>query len=419
MSSRREFLGEAGGVVAGTVAAGVLPSASARAGASSSRDAVRCGLVGVGGRGSGLLNRLAGHPQAVATAVCDVDARNRRRAAKAAADKQKKAPKQADDFRRLLDDDSVDALFIATPHHWHAPIALRALEAGKHVYVEKPASHVFEEGRLLIDAAERHGRVLQHGTQMRSSEVTAAAGKVLADGMLGEIQMARGWSVEPRNHPEPVPDRKPPDPLDWNMWLGPAPKRAYNPLRHKRWRWFRDYGNGEIGDDGVHDLDMSRWGLGATDHPVRITATGARIDVEGKTEYPTHLTVSYQYADGRELLYEFYGTEGYMIFSRRGYFQTYLGAEEKKGPGMEGGTGTGRHVDNFLEAIRNGEKTNAGPEVAHLSAGLVHLGEIAYRTGRALRFDAEKETFPDDAEAAEMLSKAYRDPWAPPGLSDG
>ena len=429
---RRRFLSDATGLAAASAVGRWVPNevfAGADAGAKkSANETIVCAVVGVGGRGAGLASLAAEHPGVAVAAVCDVDRNKAARVAAGVGERQGTKVGHVDDFRRLIDDDSIDAVIIATPHHWHCPIAIRALDAGKDVYVEKPASHVFSEGPLLIEAARRKNRIVQHGTQMRSSEVTLAAGKVLADGMLGDIKLARAWSIEPRRHPLPVKDEQPPEGLDYEMWLGAAPQRPYNRNRVGRWRWYRDYGNGEMGDDGIHDIDLGRWGLGVETHPVRISAQGGRIDLKGETEYPNHLNASFQYADGRELLYEtrnwapyrmhgfdsgntFYGTQGYMVFSRRGYFQTYLGAKEEKGPGLRGGGGNREHMDDFLRSVRTRKPTHADAETAHLSAALVHLGEIAYRTGRALRFDPKTETFPGDAEANGMLTKNYRSPW--------
>ncbi len=386
-------------------------------------------MIGVGGRGSGLMHWAASHPAANITTICDINVQNLSRATEAVKNFQGKKPKTANDFRRVLDDDSVDVVFVATPHHWHCPIAIRALDAGKHVYVEKPASHVFREGRLLVKAANRNKRIVQQGTQMRSSDVTAAAAKVLASGILGEIKQSKAWGVEPRSHhANPVPDSDPPEYLDYEMWLGPAPKRAFNRNRYHRWNSYRDYGNGEVGGDGIHDIDMARWGLGVNTHPIRINSHGSRIHLKGESDFPDNMMVSYQYAEDKVLFYEnrnfapykmhgwdngniFYGTEGYMVFSRRGYFQTYLGAKEEKGPGMKGGSGNQEHVHNFLDCVRTGKKNNADAETTHLSCALVHLGEIAYRTGRVLNFDPKTERFSGDAEANALLTKKHRDPW--------
>jgi predicted dehydrogenase len=446
MFSRRRFLSRTGRLAAGAAGGLALLSRPSVATARGANERVVCALIGVGSQGTWHARTAAGYKHATVSIVCDVNERNRRGGSRIVRDVGGKAPKLVADFRRVLDESSVDAVFIATPHHWHCPIAIAALDAGKHVYVEKPASHVFSEGRLLMEAAGRSGRVVQHGTQMRSSKATAAATEILASGLLGDVYMVRAWSVEPRNPPKPIPDEPPPQYLDYDMWLGPAPTKPYNRQRvgwtdenllrhHGRWPLYRDYGNGEIGDDGIHDLDLACWGIGATTHPVRITAHGSSINVQGESEYPNHLVVNYEYGDGRVVVYEtrnwnaykmygfdsgniLYGTEGYMLFSRRGYFQTYLGPEEEKGPGM--GTvevrphvldGNRDHIWSFIDCIRSGAKNTANAGVAHLSCALVHLGEIAYRTGRALNFDPKTETFRDDSEANDLLTKTYRTPW--------
>jgi len=417
--NRRYFLTTATGALTG---AALRPFAQAQ---QSKIDLPAVAVIGLGVRGTGLASTAEDYADVLA--VCDVNQHKADHLAKRL-EKNGKRPMAVVDFRRVLDNKAIDAVFIATPHHWHTPIAVRMLETGKHVYVEKPASHVYSEGRLLIETARRTKRIVQHGTQMRSSEVTMKADEVLKSGLLGQIKLARAWSVEPRHHPDPVADSKPPDWLDYEMWLGPASKRPHNRNRVNRWRWYRDYGNGEMGDDGIHDVDLAVWGLGVDTLPIKIAAHGARINLKGETEYPNHLNASFQYADGREVLYEtrnwapykmhgfdsgntFYGTNGFMVFSRRGYFQTYLGSKEEKGPGMRGGHGNREHVKYFLDSVRGEKAPTFGAEVAHRSSALVHLGEIAYRLGRTLTFDPEMETFPNDAEATGMLTKKYRAPW--------
>lgn len=397
-------------------------------------DRVGLALVGLNGMGTAHLKALLPRADVDVVALCDLDPTVLARAAAAVRDAGRPEPRLVSDFRRLLDDPKVAALVVATPHHWHMPIGLRALSAGKDIYVEKPASHVFREGRLLVDLSAREKRVVQHGTQMRSSRVTKAAAEVLASGILGEIKMAKAWNCQRQQDLVAVPDSAPPPGVDYDMWLGPAPRRAFNANRfHRSWRVFRDYGNGDIGDDGAHDLDLARWGLGESTHPVRITAHGSRVDLtRGVREYPDNMTVTYEYASGKVLIYEdrqwtpyglhgvdsgnaFYGTKGYMLFSRRGYFETFLGSNEEKGPavGKRGRVGTPLpdHLANFVDCIRSRKPTNAPAEVIHLSCGLVHLGEISYRTGRALRFDPKTERFDGDDEANALLTKSYRRAW--------
>ena len=400
---------------------------------------VQVAIIGPRGMGGFHLKGLLSRDDVHVAALCDVDESvlsERSNDVKKATGEQVKI---FGDFRKVLDLKNIDAVLVTTPHHWHCPIAIRALQAGKDVYVEKPASHVFREGRVLEQAAARYNRVVQHGTQMRSSPVTAAAGEVLASGLIGDVKTTKAWNVQRLPRLDPLPDEAAPNGVDYDRWLGPAGKRPFNQHRfHKSWRSFREYGNGDIGDDGIHDIDMARWGLGVDTHPVRITAHGSMVDLGGAREFPDNMMVTCQYADGKVFIYEdrlwtpygmhgfdsgnaFYGTEGYMIFSRRGYFQVYLGRGEEKGPGM-GRKDTGvasparLHMANFLACVRSRKQPIASPHEAHLSCALVHLGETAYRTGRVLHFDPAAESFPGDAEANALLTKEYREPWGLPDL---
>ncbi len=424
--TRRSFLSQS---VQGATLGALSPFLSA--GSSwSANDRLGLAVIGVRGIGYGHLKRILSRPDTVCLAVCDVDREFLQRAGATVKQETGRMPKMVSDFRRLLDDPSIDALVIATPHHWHVPMAVRALEAGKDLYLEKPASHVFREGRVLVETANKHRRIVQHGTQMRSSEVTARAGELLQAGVIGEVKMAKAWNLQRHKHRSPVADSAVPPGVDYDMWLGPAPKRPFNANRfHGYWQWYKDYGNGDIGNDGSHDLDMARFGLNPKGLPVRITAHGSRIDLEGVREYPDNMMVAYQYPEGKVLLYEdrgwtpyggygfdsgnaFYGTEGFMVFSRRGYFQVYLGKKEEKGPGMRGGAGKEQHFSNFLDCVRSRKQPNASAEAAHLSCALSHLGEIAYQTQRVLHFDPETETILNDPEANALLTKEYREPWS-------
>ena len=228
-----------------------------------------------------------------------------------------------------------------------------------------------------------------------------------------------------------MPDAPEPPGVDYDMWLGPAPRRPFNPNRfHGNWNWYRDYGNGDIGGDGVHDLDLAHFGLSPETHPVRITAHGSSIHLEGvEREFPDNMMVAYHFREGKVLLYEdrawtpygsygvdsgnaFYGTEGFMVFSRRGFFQVYLGKKEEKGPGMRGDRGHPQHLLNFLDCVRTRRQPTAPALQAHRTCALVHLGEAAYRAGKVLEFDPESETITNDSDANRFLTKEYRQPWS-------
>lgn len=436
-STRREFLSRSGQIAAAAAtAAAVLPKGRA---AASPNEKVALGIIGCGGIMNMHVRGLVQRQSAVEfNALCDVDPGQIAKVKKHIGDFQAYAPSETANYQEVLDNKQIDAVIIATPHHWHIPIALAALAAGKDVYLEKPASHVFAEGPLLIEAAKKYNRVVQHGTQMRSSKVTEAAGKLLDSGILGEVKIAKAWNVQDRGANEVVPDSNPPTGVDYDRWLGPAPERPFNVNRfHSNWRVYRDYGNGDIGDDGAHDIDMARWGLGVETLPTQVTAHGSTVELRGDREYPDNMMVAYQYPDDKVMLYEdrlftpyglhgfdsgnaFYGTEGYMIFSRRGYFQVYRGPKEEKGPGVpdeiRGNAGRGyvEHMDNFLACLRTRQATNATPETAHLSCGAIHLGEIAYRTGGRIEFSPESGTILDNPEATALLTKQYRSPYTLP-----
>ncbi len=435
-TTRRQFIKKSTEVTAITLAAATLGGVHAFGAGDS--DTVALGIIGCGGIMSHHVKGLVARRDDVRIAwLCDVDTAQIAKMSKLMEGFQSAPAKQTTDFEHVVDDKDVDAVIIATPHHWHAPIALHAMAEGKDVYIEKPISHVYNEGHEIIRAAKKYNRVVQQGSQMRSSPVTEKAGKLLAEGIIGEVKVARAWTAETRQLVKPVPDGQPPSGVDYDRWLGPAPKHAFNKYRfHGTWRMFRDYGNGEIGDDGIHDLDMAAWGLGVDTVPKQITARGGRMLLDGHaSEYPDNMNVTYEYPDGRLLIYEnypftayglhgfdngnvFYGTDGYMIFSRRGYFSVFQGPKSKPGPtqGAElaGQTGYPEHMANFLTAVRQRTPTRASAEVAHNSCALVHFGEIAYRTTGRLDFDAKTGQFTGCDEANEMLDKKYREPYTLP-----
>ena len=439
-TTRRRFLqrsGEAAALTAAVSALGGVHSVAAAA-----EEKINLGIIGCGGIMGHHVKGLVGRRENVSLAwFCDVDPRQMDKMSANVTGFQSAPPKRTSRYEDVVADKNVDAVIIATPHHWHAPIALHAMSEGKDCYIEKPISHVYNEGHAIIKAAKKYKRVVQQGSQMRSSPVTDKAAKLLQEGILGEIKVARAWTAELRHVVKPVPDSEPPTGVDYDRWLGPAPQRPFNKYRfHGTWRMFRDYANGEIGDDGIHDLDMAAWGLGVDTVPSQVTARGGRMSLFGHaSEYPDNMNVTYEYPDGRLLVYEnypftayglhgfdngnvFYGTEGYMIFSRRGAFSVFLGPKNKPGPtegkALRGQRGYAEHMANFLNAIRTRNfETHARPEFAHRSCALVHFGNIAFRTKGRLDFDHKAEQFVDCDEANEMLSKKYRAPYTLPQVA--
>jgi predicted dehydrogenase len=437
-NTRRCFLKSAGQSVSTLAAASLIRPTF---GFEPPPENVNLGIVGCGGIMNHHLKGLVSRKEAVSISwLCDVDPGQMEKISGHLSSHQKTAPQRTSRFDDVIADKNVDAIVIATPHHWHAPIAIRAMQAGKDVYIEKPISHVYSEGHAVIKAARKYGRVVQQGSQMRNSPVTERAGQLLKDGIIGDIKIARAWTAETRSVVKPVPDSQPPTGVDYDLWLGPAPKRPFNKHRfHQTWRMFTDYANGEIGDDGIHDIDMAAWGLGIDSAPKQITARGSRMMLQGHaSDYPDNMNVTWEFPDGRLMIYEnypftaygmhgfdngnvFYGTDGYMIFSRRGAFSVFLGPKSKPGPtegDVRGERGYAEHMAEFLSAVRSRNlNTKANALTAHRSCALVHLAEIAFRTSGRLEFDPKTETFIGSDAANRMLTKEYREPFGIPDVT--
>lgn len=429
--NRRTFLKNTGGLLA--TATITLPYLARSAAAN---EKIVLGMIGPGGHGSNLLRSFAGQKDVTVAWVCDVDANRMNAAAKLVESVAGAKPKTAPDLRRVLEDQSVDAVVIATPDHWHAPATLLACEAGKHVYVEKPCAHNIREGRLMVEAARRHKRVVQVGTQSRSVPHVLRAMELLREGAIGDVLMAKAWNSQLRRDIGKVKPSPPPAELDFDLWLGPAPVVPYQSnLLPGSWRWFAAFGTGDIGNDGVHDIDIARWGLGVETHPSRIAALGGKYFFDDDQEFPDTQYVSYEYADAdgrkRQLVYEqriwspyvqeghengnaFYGTKGMLILGKHGGWQLF-GPRNEPRDEMKGRLDSTPHHRNFLECIRTGQRPNADIEIGHLTATLSHLGNIATRIGRMLQFDPQKEIMVGDDEATRMVRRTYREGhWAVP-----
>ncbi len=430
--TRRRFLRHAAGLA---VAAPSLVGARA-AGAN---DRVVMGLIGPGGMGTTLLKSFLGLGEATFAYVCDPDSQRCAQAHDIVKSAAGSAPRAVKDLREVLDDKAVEAVIIATPDHWHAPATCLALDAGKHVYVEKPCAHNIREGRLMIEAARRARRTVQVGTQSRSSEHVMRAMRLLAEGAIGEVLVAKAWNSQRRSSIGHVAPADPPAHLDYDLWLGPAPFVRYQSnFLPSIWRWWHAFGTGDMGNDGVHDIDIARWGLGVTRHPDRVAALGGKLFFDDDQQFPDTQYVVFQYEDGarpkKQLVYEqriwspyvqegnengnaFYGTEGMLILGKHSGWQLY-GPRNKLREKVDGALDNAAHHRNFLECLRSGKLPHADIEIGHLSAALCHLGNIAVRVGRQLRFDPAAERFPDDEEANRLVRRTYREShWAiPKGL---
>jgi predicted dehydrogenase len=428
-TDRRTFLGHA----AATAAAALAPAARA-----DTPDPIAVGLIGCGGMGNNHLRLLAARRDVRVAFLCDPDANRLAASARLVESAGGGTPKTVKDLRAILDDKAVQAVWIATPDHWHAPATVLACDAGKHAYVEKPCSHNIREGRLMLDAARRADRVVQVGTQARSSAHALKAIQRLREGVIGTVLVAKAWNSQLRKNIGHRKPESPPAHLDFDLWLGPAPQRPYQAnLLPGVWRFWHDFGAGDIGNDGVHELDVARWGLGVAGHPSTVTAAGSKFFFDDDQQFPDTQSCVYEWpGDGRvghrrQLVYEqrdwspyvqeghengvaFYGTQGYMIVGK-GSFQVF-GPKNKPGEAFTGGKpDLAAHHQNFLDCVRAGRRPNADVEEGHLSAALAHLGNIACRVGRVLRFDPQAEQVVGDAEANRLVRRTYRDGhWAVP-----
>jgi predicted dehydrogenase len=361
------------------------------------------------------------------SAVCDPDPARLAEAANSAGVASKDA---VTDFRRLLDDPTIDAVVIATPDHWHAPAALLALDAGKHVYVEKPCTHNFRESQLLLAAAGKSGLVAQHGTQSRSRPEMQEAIARIRDGVIGEVLVAKAWNVQKRGaigHEKPS---APPAGVDYDMWLGPAQWAPYQKNRfHSDWHWWHNFGTGDIGNDGAHEIDYARWGLGVDTLPSRVMAIGSKSFYDDDQQWPDTATCAWEYdvagAKPKQLLFEmrlwstnypmncdsgveFYGTEGQMLLSKRGKLLIVGPRNEKIDQSTFGRDQGFAHLDNFIEAVRGAAKPNAPLIEAHRSVAPIHLANAAIRAGASFDFDPEREAIVGDSPAAVFLGRDYR-----------
>ena len=391
-------------------------------------ETVIVGVMGTGGRGTQLARGFQGQAGCTVAYVCDAD-RNRVEQAAAAVERVSNTrPKVVTDFRRILDDKSVDALVIAAPDHWHAPATILACKAGKHVYVEKPCSHNPWEGEMMVAAARKYNRKVQMGNQRRSWPKVQEAMQALREGIIGRVYYSRGWYANRRGSIGRGKIADPPDYLDYELWQGPAPRRPYRTnVIHYNWHWFWHWGTGEIGNNGVHAIDLCRWGL-QVDFPVHVTSAGGRYRFDDDQETPDTHVASYDFEGEKSIAWEglscnpfgiehtgfgasFHGETGTLVITGAGYKVYDLRnrlIKEETGPG-----GDATHIANFLNAIRNDEPLNSEIAEGHKSTLLCHLGNIAYRVQRDLKCDPTNGHVVDDKEAMSYWKREYEPGWEP------
>ncbi|MEQ1826075.1 MAG: Gfo/Idh/MocA family oxidoreductase [Pirellula sp.] len=440
---RRKFLTQAATAMSAVYA---IPSVAGAAGKATASERIRIGHIGAGGRALSLINSFAANPSVEVVAIADLDPSRLGPGLNAAAKLQGREPRSERDFRKLIDDKSIDAIVIGTPDHWHAIPTILACQAGKDVYVEKPDSHNIVEGMRMVAAMRKHGRIIQMGSQHRSTHRLQSAIEFVRGGKLGRIHVAKAWESTKQGAIGFPADSDPPPGVDYDMWIGPAPKRPFNINRfHGRWRWLYDFGTGDLGNDGVHRLDMAvallnsgseAQGDGPIGLPATVFSNGGKWHFDDAQEFPDTMQTNFQFGSGKKtklLTYEmriwapyhYLGeSEGSAVFGDLGYlvignerWMAYGKGGEQLGKG-EGDSHEKMHVQNFVDCIKSRKKPYCDLEtVGHPASVLCHAGNISARVGRMLTLDPITESFVGDAEANQFRSRAeYRKPWLLPEL---
>ena len=462
--SRREFLKSSAKAGAGLAALGGIAVATHPERVLGANDRVQVAVVGLRGMGWGHVQRYGKMPDVSVAAVCDVDENILR---ERLADMEKLGmpkPKTYFDVRKLLEDKSIDAVSVATPNHWHSLIGIWACQAGKDAYIEKPCSHNLWEGRQLVRAVAKYNRIFQHGSNSRSGVAIIEGMQKMRDGLIGDVYMARGLCYKVRDTIGKAPAEPVPEGVHYDLWTGPAPLKPFTRNRfHYKWHWIWDTGNGDLGNQGIHEMDVARWGLGVK-LPTKISAIGGHFMFDDDQETPNTLNAAFEFklpsGERRMLEFEvrhwltnteaeigtpafgsegvppvtgaggvakapqkkqasqtvgniFYGSKGYMAMDGYDSYKTWLGEGQEPGPHLVQG---GNNWANFIECVRSRKKEDlhAPIEEGHISSALVHLANASYRLGRTLNFDPENEQVIGDDEANQMLHGTYREPFVVP-----
>ena len=467
-ASRREFLKLTSAGVAGTA---LSVTASSYAAITDANDRVRVAICGVRGRGNDHIHGFAGVPGTEIAALCDVDESVLNHRLGEVEKRGLPKPKSYVDVRKLLEDKEIDAISIATPNHWHSLMAIWACQAGKDVYVEKPCSHNWFEGRQLVRAVKKHNRICQHGSQWRSNPGLLEAMKHLRDGTIGDVYLARAICFKWRQSIGHATEEPVPAGVHYDLWTGPAPLKPFTKNRfHYNWHWIWDTGNGEVGNQAIHEIDIARAGLGVG-FPVSVSAMGGHFMFDDDQETPNVLNATFYFngPDGKRKMMElevrhwitnhegeigtaaygnndvppaglnvdankkpastqslgprdaktntigniFYGSNGYLAIDGYDAYKTWLTDQVVPGPS---GKASGDHWANFIECIRSrrAQDIHSPIEEAHISTTLVHLANASYRLGRTLQFDPAREQVIGDDEANRLLRGSYRAPYVVP-----
>ena len=437
MATRREFVET---LVTGAAGLAVATTAKSYGQIMGSNERLNFAVIGLNGRGYAHLSSLKTNKSAARiTHVCDVDTKILQKFADSTQKEMGEAPATGQDFRKILEQKDVDAITIASPDHWHTPMAIAGLQAGKHVYVEKPCSHNPAEGALLVEAQQKYGKLVQMGTQQRSSPHTIEAIEKIRGGAIGRPYFAKAWYVNDRKSIGTGKEAPVPPQLDWDLWQGPAPRRPYKDNVHPyNWHWFRIYGTGETLNNGTHEVDVCRWALGV-DYPKRVTSSGGRYQFKDDWQFYDTLVTSFEYDDqmiswegkscqgmkfyGRDRGTTVMGTNGTVLIDRDGYemydlkgkkmneFKTGLKTLSSDLLGRD--SMTDAHFANFIAGIRKGEKLNAPIAVRNVAVTMLQLSNIAWEVNRELHLDPKDGRIQDDAEAMKMWGREYEPGWEP------
>jgi len=419
-------------------------SSAAALGAASSvfgspNDTVRIACLGMGGRSGSHVSGYSKLPNVEIVAICDPDDAQIAKSLAQFDRLQKPKPQTYKDVRKLLEDKTIDAISISSPNHWHTLMAIWGMQAGKDVYVEKPCSHNIFEARQIVAAARKYDKIVQQGSQIRSSKAVQEAIQKMRDGLIGDVYLSRGLCFKWRDTIGRKPVEPVPAGVDYDLWTGPSPMHQFTRNRfHYNWHWFWDTGNGDIGNQGIHEMDIARWGLGVK-YPTKVSAIGGHFMFDDDQETPNTLNAAFEFNEnGKHTMLEFevrhwmsngeatvtdrghnaignlfYGSKGYLAVDSYSSYKSWLGKEQAPGPARNEG---GDHFLNFIEAVRSRkrETLNAEIEEGAASTVLVHLANISYRVGRTLHFDSKTMTCVGDAEANKLLTRAYRKPFVVP-----
>jgi len=438
MVTRREFLDT---LAVSAVGLAVGSTAKSYGQIMGSNDRLNFAVIGLNGRAYAHLSALKANKNAARIAyVCDVDSNILKKFCDATQKEMGESPASDKDFRHILEKKDVDAITIATPDHWHAPMAIAGLQAGKNVYVEKPCSHNPAEGALLVEAQQKYGKLVQMGTQQRSSPHTIEIVDKIHNGIIGRAYFAKAWYSNVRKSIGVGKEAPVPAQLDWDLWQGPAPRVAYKDnVQPYNWHWFKTWGTGETLNNGTHEIDVCRWALGV-DYPHRITSTGGRYQFKDDWQFYDTLMTSFDYDDkmiswegkccngmkyyDRDRGSTIVGTTGTVLVDRDGYevfdlkgnkTSEFKASKEKTSSSDLTGRDsmTDLHFTNFIAGIRKGEKLNAPIAVGNIAVTMLQLSNVAWEVNRELCLDTKNGKIMDDAQAMKFWGREYEKGWAP------